>query len=77
MSIYSGDVNTRILEPVSHSNRRSEFRLIDDEVYLSNIRLINVGADTPAKQGGNGAADHAREKQCQRSAYMCLHSPSL
>lgn len=55
MSIYSGDVNTRILEPVSHSNRRSEFRLIDDEVYLSNIRLINVGADTPAKQGGNGA----------------------
>ena len=55
MSIYSGAVSTRILEPVSHSQRRTEFRINDDEVYLSNIRLINVGADTDTSSEGNGS----------------------
>ena len=46
MSIYSGSVSTRLLEPVNFSNNRCEFRLNNDSAYLSNLRLVNVSANS-------------------------------
>ena len=50
MSIYSGSVSTRLLEPVNFSNNRCEFRLNNDSAYLSNMRLINVSANSDGSQ---------------------------
>jgi len=45
MSFYSSNIATSVLNPRFHSNNRSEFRLESaDSVYLSNLRLLNVGA---------------------------------
>jgi hypothetical protein len=44
MSVYNANVTTRILDPVfDRKNFRSEFRLNRDSVYLSNMRLIQMG----------------------------------
>lgn len=43
-NIYNSNITTRYLEPVNHSNHRTEYRLDNNSVYLSNLRLINVGA---------------------------------
>lgn len=47
-NIYNSNLTTRYLEPVNHSNTRTEFRLDNNSVYLSNLRLINVGATCDA-----------------------------
>ena len=45
MSIYTSQIKTHIIDPVyNQSNFRAEYRLEPDTVYLSNFRLINVGA---------------------------------
>ena len=36
-NLYNSDITTRIIEPVNHSNGRSEFRLENDSCYLSNL----------------------------------------
>lgn len=44
MTFYSSSIKTQVLNPRFHSNNRSEFRLEStDSVYLSNLRLLNVG----------------------------------
>ena len=43
-NLYNSNITTRYLEPVNHNNGRTEFRLDNNAVYLSNLRLINVGA---------------------------------
>lgn len=44
MSLYNNSVVTRLVDPVySKENFRSEFRLQNDTVYLSNLRLLNSG----------------------------------
>lgn len=44
MSFYSSNISTSVLNPRFHSNNRSEFRFEStDSVYLSNLRLLNVG----------------------------------
>ncbi len=45
-NLYNSDITTRVLEPVNHSNNRTEFRLDNDSCYLSNLRLINIGGST-------------------------------
>ena len=47
-NLYNSNITTRYLEPVNHNNGRTEFRLENNAVYLSNLRLINVGAVTNA-----------------------------
>ena len=42
MSLYNNNLTTRLIDPVySKENFRSEFRLENDTVYLSNLRLLN------------------------------------
>ena len=41
-----GNTTTRILDPVIQTSRRCEFRLVPDTAYLSNMRLLGVGATT-------------------------------
>jgi len=43
MSVYTNQVKTYFYDPVHHSNKRSEFKLDIDKLYLSNFRLCNVG----------------------------------
>ena len=52
-NLYNSDITTRVLEPVNHSNNRTEFRLDNNSCYLSNLRLINVGGITTV-----GADEH-------------------
>ena len=48
--MYSTKIESRIIDPVYHSNQRTEFKLgsSDDEVYLSSIQISNLGAYGPA-----------------------------
>lgn len=49
-SSYNSGIKTNIIDPVfDRSNFRSEYRLNADSVYLSNMRLVNMGI------GDNGA----------------------
>jgi hypothetical protein len=58
MSFYSSNISTSVLNPRFHSNNRSEFRFEStDSVYLSNLRLINVGA-TVSQGGVDGRATY-------------------
>ena len=41
-----GNTTTRIIDPVVQTSRRCEFRLVQDSAYLSNMRLLGVGATT-------------------------------
>ena len=45
MSSYS-NVTPRIIDPVFDRSNRAEFRLPAGNVYLSSMRLINIGAVT-------------------------------
>ena len=45
MSIYNSSVKTHIIDPVySRNNFRAEYRLEPETIYLTNWRLLNVGA---------------------------------
>ena len=59
-NLYNSDISTRIIEPVNHSNGRSEFRLENDSCYLSNLRLINVGGQTTVAAGDQTNANLAQ-----------------
>lgn len=44
MTFYSSSITTRLIDPIfNQANTRCEFRLNPDTVYLSNMRLMNVG----------------------------------
>ena len=43
MSVYTNQVKTYFYDPIHHTNKRSEFKLDIDKLYLSNFRLCNVG----------------------------------
>jgi hypothetical protein len=46
---FSGLLKTRRIEPMYHSNLRTEFRINDPaEAVLTNLRLVNIGAVTTA-----------------------------
>ena len=46
-SLYSRDITTRIIDPqFDRENFRTEWRLPSNTVYLSNMRLIDMGIDT-------------------------------
>ena len=45
MSIYTSAIKTHIIDPVyNRSNYRAEYRLESDTVFLSNFRLVGIGA---------------------------------
>ncbi len=68
MSIYNSSIDTRILEPVNHNNSRTEFRLGGNgEMYLSNLRLINV---TGKSSAGSQALLSAGYKSIIKSIYL-------
>jgi hypothetical protein len=43
MSLYSSGLKTTILDPETDNSQRTEFRLNADTVYLTNMRLLDVG----------------------------------
>lgn len=44
MSFYGEQVKTHLIDPINDvKNRRSEFRLLSDLLYMSNLRLLNIG----------------------------------
>lgn len=44
MALYSSNVRTQLIDPVfDYENNRTEFRFPTGTVFLSNVRLINVG----------------------------------
>ena len=46
MALYGANLTTRYIDPVfERSSLRAEFRLQPDTLYLSNLRLLGVGAD--------------------------------
>lgn len=57
MSVYNANLLTRIHDPVfDRQNFKTEFRLdAVDSVYLSNMRLINMGIQTSGNNVFNGA----------------------
>jgi len=57
MSVYNGNILTRIIDPVFDSATfKTEFRLnAVDSVYLSNMRLINSGIESNPNTAPNGA----------------------
>lgn len=44
MSIYTENIKTQIIDPVHHSNKRCEMRLVTGKQYLSNLRVCGLGA---------------------------------
>ena len=50
MSVYNSNIQTRIVDPVfDRESFRTEFRLGGtNALYLSNMRLINMGIETTA-----------------------------
>tara|TARA_R110000744_G_scaffold20278_5_gene53243 strand:- start:1315 stop:2595 length:1281 start_codon:yes stop_codon:yes gene_type:complete len=56
MAKYSTTIQTKYLDPVSHSNSRTVFRLPNDEQYYPNFKLSDLGvltdADTTYTKGG-------------------------
>lgn len=43
MSVYTSQVKTYFYDPIHHTNKRSEFKLDVEKLYLPNFRLCNVG----------------------------------
>ena len=42
--IYSTNkIQSRVLDPVYHTNRRTEFQIEPNAVIMGNMRLVNVG----------------------------------
>lgn len=60
MSIYNNSINTRVLEAVNFNQNRAEFRLDNDQLYLSNLRLINVGFSSAGGLDGGGTRTEVR-----------------
>lgn len=57
-ALSSEKVQTRIFDPVYHTNVRTEFKLTNDN-YLSTLRLYNLGCTTnPASQYGSFGGVH-------------------
>ena len=54
-AMYSNVVKSRILDPRTFNQNRCEFRLDESnsKVFLSNLRLINLGATSTSPGGGN------------------------
>ena len=45
MALYSSNVKTQLIDPVfDYENNRTEFRFPTGTVFLSNVRLVNIGA---------------------------------
>ena len=45
MSIYNSQIKTHIIDPVYNSgNFRAEYRLPPSTVFLSNLRMVGLGA---------------------------------
>jgi len=44
MSIYTENIKTQIIDPVHHSNKRCEMRLLTGKQYLSSLRVCGLGA---------------------------------
>ena len=50
--IYSTNkIQTKVLDPIYHTNRRTEFQVEPNSVIMGNMRLVDVGFI-----GSNGAA---------------------
>lgn len=50
MSFYTNNIRTDLIDPiVDNTNNRTEFRLTADTLYLSNLRIANLGLTQPAK----------------------------
>jgi len=43
MALYSSGIKTTIIDPETDNTQRTEFRLNADTVYLTNLRLLDVG----------------------------------
>jgi hypothetical protein len=44
MAHYDSNVKVQLVDPINHTNKRSEFLLpVGDHMYFSNLRLLNVG----------------------------------
>ena len=74
----SNSVTTELIDPRSHSNQRTEFRL-DDEYYASSLKLIDVGLIATKNPGGADAGGNSASTvypqingvmQCIRNIYL-------
>jgi hypothetical protein len=74
----SNSVTTELIDPRSHSNQRTEFRL-DDAYYASSLKLIDVGLIATKNPGGADAAGNSASTvypqingvmQCIRNIYL-------
>lgn len=55
MSFYTEQVKTQLIDPTNDiTNRRTEFRLLENTFYLSNLRLANLGATSDKTEPYNG-----------------------
>jgi hypothetical protein len=43
MSIYTENIKTQFIDPVHHSNKRCEMRLLTGKQYLTNLRVCGLG----------------------------------
>ena len=56
MSLYNSNITTRLIDPVfTQANFRTEFRLHPDTVYLTNMRLLNVGVTSSSASVYHGS----------------------
>ena len=56
MSFYTSSIHTQQIDPrLDQSNQRAEFRFNEDTVYLSNMRLLNVGITATQGNYNKGA----------------------
>lgn len=54
MSFYTSNIRTDLVDPiVDVTNNRTEFRLVRDNLYLSNLRLVNLGLVTSDPSGSD------------------------
>jgi hypothetical protein len=56
MSFYTSSIHSQQIDPrLDQSNQRAEFRFDEDTVYLSNMRLLNVGITATQGDYNKGA----------------------
>ena len=48
MSLYTNQIKTHIIDPVYFSQQRCEFKFAPDKLFMSNMRLLNVGYAGPS-----------------------------
>ena len=57
MTFYNASIKTHLVDPIYDTSRfQTEFRLSGGTVYLSNMRLLNVGCTTDAAVAYNALA---------------------